>query len=159
LRVAAGEPRLGIETDHRTIPHEVGLLASAVHLDKGCYRGQETVARVHNLGRPPRRMVLLHLDGSRERLPAPGADVVRDGRSIGRLGTAVHHFELGPIALAVVKRATPDGETVQVVDAEGEPMAAAIEALPGLSYEELELAPTRRPQLGAPRAGLGVGTG
>jgi folate-binding protein YgfZ len=156
LRVAAGEPRLGIETDHRTIPHEVGFLSSAVHLDKGCYRGQETVARVYNLGRPPRRMVLLHLDGSRERLPAPGADIVRDGKSIGRLGTAVHHFELGPIALAVLKRSTPDGETVQVVDAEGDPMAASIEAIPGLSYDELELAPTRRPQLGAPRTGLGV---
>ena len=158
LRVAAGEPRLGIETDHRTIPHEVGFLSTAVHLDKGCYRGQETVARVYNLGRPPRRMVLLHLDGSRERLPAPGADIVRDGKSIGRLGTAVHHFELGPIALAVVKRSTPDGETVQVVDAEGDPMAASIEAIPGLSYDELELAPTRRPQLGAPRTGLGVAT-
>ena len=158
LRVAAGEPRLGIETDHRTIPHEVGLLANAVHLDKGCYRGQETVARVYNLGRPPRRMVLLHLDGSRERLPAPGADVVRDARSIGRLGTAVHHFELGPIALAVIKRATPDGETVVVTDDEGDPMAATIEALSGLSYNELEVAPTRRPQLGAPRTGLGVAT-
>ncbi|BEP12731.1 folate-binding protein YgfZ [Acidothermaceae bacterium B102] len=158
LRVAAGEPRLGIETDHKTIPHEVGFLATAVHMDKGCYRGQETVARVYNLGRPPRRMVLLHLDGTRERLPAPGADIVRDGRSIGRLGTAVHHFELGPIALAVIKRATPDGESVEVVDDEAAPMIGAIEALPGLSYDELEVAPTRRPQLGAPRAGLGVAT-
>ena len=158
LRVAAGEPRLGIETDHRTIPHEVGFLATAVHMDKGCYRGQETVARVYNLGRPPRRMVLLHLDGSRERLPAPGADIVREGRSIGRLGTAVHHFELGPIALAVIKRSTPDGESVEVVDGQAAPMIGAIEALPGLSYDELEVAPTRRPQLGAPRAGLGVAT-
>jgi folate-binding protein YgfZ len=158
LRVAAGEPRLGMETDHRTIPHEVGLLATAVHLDKGCYRGQETVARVYNLGRPPRRMVLLHLDGSRESLPRPGADIVRDGRSIGRLGTAVHHFELGPIALAVIKRATPDGESVDVVEADGEPMVGAIEALPGLSYDDLELAPTRRPQLGVPRSTLGVGS-
>ena len=70
LRVAAGRPRLGLETDHRTIPHEVGWLETAVHLDKGCYRGQETVARVHNLGRPPRRLVLLHLDGSDSELPA-----------------------------------------------------------------------------------------
>jgi tRNA-modifying protein YgfZ len=158
LRVAAGEARLGSETDHRTIPHEVGFLATAVHLDKGCYRGQETVARVYNLGRPPRRMVLLHLDGSRETLPPPGADIVRDGRSIGRLGTAVHHFELGPIALAVIKRNTPDGESVEVVDAEGQPMVGSIEALPGLSYDELELAPTRRPQLGSPRTAMGVGT-
>ena len=158
LRVAAGEPRLGVDTDHRTLPHEVGLLATAVHMDKGCYRGQETVARVYNLGRPPRRMVLLHLDGSRERLPAPGADIVREERSIGRLGTAVHHFELGPIALAVIKRSTPDGDQVEVVDGEAAPMIGAIEALPGLSYEELELAPTRRPQLGQPRATLGVAT-
>jgi tRNA-modifying protein YgfZ len=158
LRVAAGEPRFGLETDHRTIPHEVGFLTTAVHMDKGCYRGQETVARVYNLGRPPRRMVLLHLDGSRERLPAPGADIVREGRSIGRLGTAVHHFELGPIALAVIKRSTPDGGSVEIVDDEAAPMIGAIEALPGLSYEELELAPTRRPQLGTPRAAMGVGT-
>ena len=156
LRVAAGEPRLGLETDHRTIPNEVGFLATAVHLDKGCYRGQETVARVYNLGRPPRRLVLLHLDGSRESLPRPGTDIVRDGKPVGRLGTAVHHYELGPIALAVIKRAIPDGESVGVAEADEQPMMANIEALPGLSYEELELEPTRRPQLGAPRSALGV---
>ena len=122
-----------------------------MHLNKGCYRGQETVARVHNLGRPPRRMVLLHLDGSRETLPPPGTDVLRDGSVIGRLGTAVHHFELGPIALAVVKRNVPDGESVEVG---AEAMVGKIEALAGLSYEELELAPTRRPQLGVPRSSL-----
>ena len=72
LRVAAWRPRLGFETDHRTIPHEVDWLRTAVHLHKGCYRGQETVARVHNLGRPPRRLVLLHLDGSGHTLPAHG---------------------------------------------------------------------------------------
>jgi len=109
LRVAARTPRLGLDTDHRTLPHEVGWLTSAVHLDKGCYRGQETVARVHNLGRPPRRLVLLHLDGSDSELPAAGADVVQDGRTVGRVGTAVRHFELGPIALALVKRTVADG--------------------------------------------------
>ncbi len=107
LRVAAHLPRLGRETDHRTIPHELGWLAEAVHLDKGCYRGQETVARVHNLGRPPRRLVLLHLDGSVEQLPAEGDAVELDARPVGRVTTAARHFELGPIALAVVKRATP----------------------------------------------------
>jgi tRNA-modifying protein YgfZ len=107
LRVAAGRPRLGFETDHRTIPHEVGWIGVAVHLDKGCYRGQETVARVHNLGRPPRRLVLLHLDGSAEELPPPHTPVTLDGREVGFLGTAVHHAELGPIALALVKRSTP----------------------------------------------------
>ncbi len=108
LRVAARRPRLGFDTDHRTIPHEVGWLATAVHLDKGCYRGQETVARVWNLGRPPRRLVLLHLDGSDSELPAVGSAVSMDGRDVGRVGTAARHHELGPIALALVKRQVPD---------------------------------------------------
>ncbi len=108
LRVAAGIPRLGFETDHRSIPHELGWIGPAVHLDKGCYRGQETVARVHNLGRPPRRLVLVHLDGTQENLPPPHTPVEVDGRAVGFLGTAVHHAELGPIALAVIKRSTPD---------------------------------------------------
>jgi folate-binding protein YgfZ len=107
LRVAAGRPRLGLETDHRTIPHEVGWLETAVHLDKGCYRGQETVARVHNLGRPPRRLVLLHLDGSDSVLPEPGAPVLLDDREVGRVTSCARHYELGPIALAVVKRSVP----------------------------------------------------
>ena len=126
LRVAAGRPRLGFETDHRTIPHEIGWRATAVHLDKGCYRGQETVARVHNLGRPPRRLVLLHLDGTEEVLPGPGVAVGAVGadRPVGFLGTAVHHAELGPIALAVVKRQVPDDAQLLV-----EGMAAAIEPL------------------------------
>ena len=114
LRAAAGIPRLGFETDHRTIPHEVGWIGPAVHLDKGCYRGQETVARVHNLGRPPRRLVLLHLDGTSETLPAPGTDITVDGRAVGFVGTALHHAELGPIALAVVKRNTPDDAHLMV---------------------------------------------
>jgi folate-binding protein YgfZ len=108
LRVEARRPRLGFETDHRTIPHEVGWLETAVHLQKGCYRGQETVARVHNLGRPPRRLVLLHLDGSADRLPPHATAVEWEGTSVGFVGTAVRHHELGPIALALVKRNTPD---------------------------------------------------
>jgi folate-binding protein YgfZ len=108
LRVAARMPRLGFETDHRTIPHEVGWLAHAVHLDKGCYRGQETVARVQNLGRPPRRLVFLHLDGGVETLPPHGAPVEYEGRQIGFVTSSARHYELGPIALALVKRNTPD---------------------------------------------------
>ena len=111
-RVAARRPRLGVDTDERTIPHEVSWIGppgqGAVHLDKGCYRGQETVARVHNLGRPPRMLVLVHLDGSGER-PACGDALLADGRTIGRLGTVVDHVDLGPIALALVKRGTPAG--------------------------------------------------
>ncbi len=108
LRIAAGVVRIGRDTDHRTIPNEVGLLGRAVHLDKGCYRGQETVARVHNLGRPPRRLVLLHLDGSADRLPSEGSAVTLAGAdsdtAVGFVGTSARHHELGPIALALVKR-------------------------------------------------------
>ena len=105
-RAALLRARLGVDTDERTIPHEVGWMARAVHLDKGCYRGQETVARVHNLGRPPRMMVLLHLDGSGER-PATGDPVLADDRVVGRLGTVIDHVDLGPIALALLKRGIP----------------------------------------------------
>ncbi|HYN30425.1 MAG TPA: folate-binding protein [Dermatophilaceae bacterium] len=107
LRVAAWRPRLGFETDHRTIAHEVDWLRTAVHLHKGCYRGQETIARVHNLGRPPRRLVFLHVDGSGHLLPARGADVTLGDRVVGRVTSVARHHEEGPIALAVVKRSTP----------------------------------------------------
>ncbi|MDQ1482186.1 MAG: tRNA-modifying protein YgfZ [Actinomycetota bacterium] len=107
LRVAAWRPRLGFETDQRTIAHEVDWLRTAVHLHKGCYRGQETVARVHNLGRPPRRLVFLHLDGSGHTLPGRGEPIEADGRVVGRLTSVARHHELGPIALAVIKRNTP----------------------------------------------------
>lgn len=111
-RVAARRPRLGVDTDERTIPHEVGWIGppgeGAVHLDKGCYRGQETVARVHNLGKPPRMLVLLHLDGSGDR-PSTGDPVLAGGRAVGRLGTVVDHVDLGPIALALLKRGIPAG--------------------------------------------------
>lgn len=115
LRVAAWRPRMGFETDHRTIPHEVDWLRTAVHLEKGCYRGQETVARVHNLGRPPRRLVLLHLDGSTAALPAHGAAVVHADRAVGQITTSARHHELGPIALAVLKRSVP-ADAALVVD-------------------------------------------
>jgi tRNA-modifying protein YgfZ len=118
-RVAALRARLGVDTDERTIPHEVGWIGSAVHLDKGCYRGQETVARVHNLGKPPRMMVLLHLDGSTDR-PSTGDPVLAGGRTVGRLGTVVDHVDLGPVGLALLKRGLPadtaltTGGTVEV---------------------------------------------
>jgi folate-binding protein YgfZ len=114
LRIARGEPRLGLDTDHRTIPNEAGWVGPAVHLDKGCYRGQETVARVHTLGRPPRRLTLLHLDGSGNRLPARGAELMLDGKVVGFVGTSARHHELGPIALAMVKRNVPLEATLAV---------------------------------------------
>jgi folate-binding protein YgfZ len=104
LRIARGEPRFGLDTDHRTIPNEVGWVGTAVHLDKGCYRGQETVARVHTLGRPPRRLVLLHLDGSENRLPTRESELLLGDKPVGLVGTSARHHELGPIALALVKR-------------------------------------------------------
>ncbi len=113
LRIAAHVPRLGLDTDHRTIPHEVGWIDTAVHLNKGCYRGQETVARVHNLGHPPRRLVFLHLDGSVDRLPEHGDPVETTGdgegqrATVGFTGSAARHYELGPIGLAQVKRNVP----------------------------------------------------
>jgi folate-binding protein YgfZ len=119
LRVAAAVPRIGQETDHRTIPHEVGWVGPAVHLAKGCYRGQETVARVHNMGRPPRRLVLLQLDGSAGTLPQHGDPVHRGDRVVGWIGTPAWHHESGPIATAVIKRATPATAALAVVTAEG----------------------------------------
>jgi tRNA-modifying protein YgfZ len=107
LRIAAHRPRLGLDTDRRTIPHEVGWVETAVHLSKGCYRGQETVARVHNLGHPPRRLVFLHLDGSDNILPAHGDPVTLGDAEAGFTGSAAQHFELGPVALALVKRTVP----------------------------------------------------
>jgi tRNA-modifying protein YgfZ len=112
LRIAAHRPRPGVDTDHRTIPHEVGWIGTAVHLDKGCYRGQETVARVQNLGRPPRRLVLLHLDGSVDRLPRPGDPVEAGGRTVGFVGSSARHYEMGPIGLGLIKRNVPVEETL-----------------------------------------------
>ncbi|MGV9250584.1 CAF17-like 4Fe-4S cluster assembly/insertion protein YgfZ [Streptomyces sp. NPDC003697] len=112
LRVEQHRPRLGFETDHRTIPHELGWIGTAVHLQKGCYRGQETVARVQNLGKPPRRLVFLHLDGSEVHLPVPGTEIRLagegpEGRKVGFVTTSARHHELGPVALALLKRNVP----------------------------------------------------
>ncbi|MBD2764285.1 folate-binding protein YgfZ [Kocuria sp. cx-455] len=104
LRIAAWRPRWGAETDAKTIPHELDWMRTAVHLSKGCYKGQETVARVHNLGHPPRRLTFLDLDGSQHTLPAAGADVVLNDKVVGRVTSARLHHEAGPIALAVLKR-------------------------------------------------------
>ncbi len=107
LRVFQGRARLFFEVDHKSIPNELGFLNKAVHMQKGCYRGQETVAKVFNLGQPPRKLVLLHLDGSMVELPEHGAKITLDDKEIGYIGTVARHFELGPIALGVIKRNTP----------------------------------------------------
>ena len=113
-RVAAGRPRHGVDTDHKTIPNEIGVLNKDVHMNKGCYRGQETVAKVFNLGAPPRRLVMLHLDGSAVIFPNPGTPVELNGVPVGFLGTVARHHELGPIALALVKRSTPTDAVLTV---------------------------------------------
>jgi folate-binding protein YgfZ len=113
-RVAKGRPRIGFETDHKSIPNELGVLNTAVHMKKGCYRGQETVAKIYNLGNPPRRLVMLHLDGSDVGFPAAGTKIENDGVVVGFVGTVARHHELGTIALAVVKRNTPVDATLMV---------------------------------------------
>jgi hypothetical protein len=113
-RVAAGRPRIGFDTDHKSIPNELGLLNKSVHMSKGCYRGQETVAKIFNLGAPPRRLVMLHLDGSAVVFPAPGTPVENNGVQVGFLGTVARHHELGPIALALIKRSTPTDAVLTV---------------------------------------------
>lgn len=144
-RVKHLEPELAADMDAKSIPHEsTYLIEHAVHLDKGCYRGQETVSRVHNLGRSPRALVLLHLDGSAPTEPTPGTPITSNGRNVGRLGTVVHDHELGPIALGLVKRSALEaplqaGESAIAVDKaslpddDGErPGKAAIRRLRGL---------------------------
>lgn len=138
LRVASLRPRLGRDTDEKTIPQEMGWIGSAVHLSKGCYRGQETVSRVANLGRPPRQLVLLHLASGDDALPAPGTQVLaaEGGRAVGRVGTAVRHHELGTVALALLKRsavaavgpdsAAPGGSSLWVAS-ESSPGPAAVD--------------------------------
>ena len=113
-RVAAHRPRIGFETDHKAIPNEIGVLNGAVHMKKGCYRGQETVAKIYNLGNPPRRLVMLHLDGSDVGFPAVGTTIENDGIVVGFIGTVARHHELGTIALAIVKRNTPIDATLSV---------------------------------------------
>ncbi len=113
-RVAKGRPRIGFETDHKSIPNELGVLNTAVHMKKGCYRGQETVAKIYNLGNPPRRLVMLHLDGSDVGFPAAGTKVENDGVVVGFIGTVARHHELGTIALAIVKRNTPADATLTI---------------------------------------------
>ena len=106
-RVAAGRPRHGFDTDAKSIPNELGVIHGSVHMNKGCYRGQETVAKVYNLGKPPRRLVMLHLDGHAVVMPPTGTPVMNGEVQVGFLGTVARHYELGPIALAIVKRNTP----------------------------------------------------
>lgn len=149
LRIAAWRPRAATELDATTIPHELDWIRSAVHLAKGCYRGQETIAKVHNLGHPPRRLVLLHLDGS-DNVPVVAGDEVHAGeKPVGRITAAATHHELGPIALAVVKRATDPAATLTVAAADGLVSAAQEVIVPVDAGAEADV--PRLPRLGAVR--------
>jgi len=128
LRVAAWRPRWSTDVDERALPHELDWLRTAVHLDKGCYRGQETIAKVHNLGHPPRRLVALQLDGSGSVLPEHGAIVRVGDDEVGSVTSAALHYEEGPIALAVVRRSTPVDAALTVDTSDG-PVAAAQEVV------------------------------
>jgi hypothetical protein len=151
LRIAAWRPRRANEVDERTLPHELDWLRSAVHLDKGCYRGQETVAKVHNLGHPPRRLVFLHLDGSDALLPEPGAPVSLDGDAggaeVGRITSSALHHELGPIALAVVKRTLPIDATLTIAVGDETVVAAQEVIVPPAAGAEASV--PRLPRLSA----------
>ncbi|MFD5276529.1 YgfZ/GcvT domain-containing protein [Pseudarthrobacter sp. NPDC058362] len=128
LRIAAWRPRIGAETDDKTIPHELDLIRTAVHLAKGCYKGQETIARVHNLGHPPRRLVFLQLDGSQHTMPAAGSPVLAGERKVGAVTSVAQHYEMGPVALAVIKRSVAPDEILTVQDGD-EPYTAVQELI------------------------------
>ncbi|WP_246078184.1 YgfZ/GcvT domain-containing protein [Rhodoglobus vestalii] len=147
LRIAAWRPRFSSDVDDRTIPHELDWMRSAVHLTKGCYRGQETVAKVHNLGRPPRRLVMLHLDGSEGALPSAGAEVTLEDKVIGSVSAAARHFELGPIALATIKRGVDAAETLAVASDVGEVSASQEVIVPSDAGAAANV--PRLPRLGA----------
>lgn len=155
LRIAAWRPRWAAEVDERSLPHETDWIRSAVHLDKGCYRGQETVAKVHNLGHPPRRIAALHLDGSESLLPAPGAPVLVGGDDeVGHVTSAARHHELGPIALAILSRRAPVGDLV-VRTPDGDIAAAQEVIVPGDAGATAEIPRltrlSRRPSAPDPR--------
>ena len=147
LRVAAWRPRFATEVDEKSIPHELDWLRSAVHLTKGCYRGQETVAKVHNLGHPPRRLVMLHLDGSEGVLPAPGSSIELDDKTVGQITSSALHYELGPVALAVIKRSIDPAASLTVVSDELR-IAAAQEVIVPTDAGAVADVP-RLPRLGA----------
>jgi folate-binding protein YgfZ len=112
LRVERGRPRYGVDLDETVIPQEAGLNERAVSFTKGCYVGQETVARLHYKGKPNR-----HLRGLRLSAPAATGAALRLGeREVGRLGSVVASPRLGPIALAIVRREAAPGDVLAVGD-------------------------------------------
>jgi folate-binding protein YgfZ len=151
LRIEAWRPSPEAEVDHRTLVGEIDALRTAVHLNKGCYRGQEAVARVHNLGQPPRRLVFLHLDGSGHTLPPAGTEItatVRGSRrAVGQVTSSAIHYELGPVALGLIKRSVAPDEELRLVLDDGEEIAAAQEEIVAHERERGVAAPPRHRDL------------
>ena len=159
LRVAAGRPLAASEIDDKSLPHELDLLATAVHLSKGCYRGQESVAKVHNLGHPPRRLTFLHLDGSEHSLPDVGDEVRVTGQEkvVGKVTSAAQHFEMGPIALAVISRSVAEDAALEVSSSGGMIAATQEVIVPQSAGKVVEVPKLPRLKLGgvskAPKLG------
>ena len=159
LRVAAGRPLAASEVDEKSLPHELDLLSTAVHLAKGCYRGQESVAKVHNLGHPPRRLTFLHLDGSEHSLPDVGDEVRVSGQEkvVGKVTSAAQHFEMGPIALAVISRSVAEDASLEVSSSGGMIAATQEVIVPQSAGKVVEVPKLPRLKLGgvskAPKLG------
>ncbi|MSZ19759.1 MAG: folate-binding protein [Actinobacteria bacterium] len=151
LRVAAGRPKAVNEVDVKSLPHELDLLATAVHLSKGCYRGQESVAKVHNLGHPPRRLTFLHLDGSEHALPDIGDEirVAGDEKVRGKVTSVAQHFEMGPIALALISRTVPEDALLEVVGKNGVIAATQEVIVPASAGSVVDVPKLPRLNLGA----------
>lgn len=149
LRIEAWRPALS-DCDHKTLVGEIDILRTGVHLAKGCYRGQEAVARVHNLGQVPRRVVFLHLDGSDHAVVSPGDPILGPARGaerkVGTVTSAAIHYELGPIALGLVKRTVdPQAQLTVVTDDGNTRVSAAQEQIVGTQKETVTV--QRNPQL------------
>lgn len=155
LRIEAGLPRWVREVDARAIPNELDWLRTGVHLNKGCYPGQETIARTVNLGRPPRRLVQLQLAGWQGQLPEVGARVYLPagdnpaGKAVGTITSVARHWELGNIALALVRRGVP-AQAELAVDLEDGYESASQELLVDPAGKA-EASPSQRPGLGLKR--------
>lgn len=155
LRIEAGLPRWACEVDARAIPNELDWLRTGVHLNKGCYPGQETIARTVNLGRPPRRLVQLQLAGWQGQLPEVGARVYLPagdnpaGKAVGTITSVARHWELGNIALALVRRGVP-AQAELAVDLEAGYESASQELLVDPAGKA-EASPSQRPGLGLKR--------
>ncbi len=124
-RIWAWRPRAVTEADAASLPHEFDWLRTAVHLNKGCYRGQETIAKVHNLGRPPRRLTFLHLDGSHNALPTRTTPVLLEGKAVGHVTSVAQHHDAGPIALALLKRGADPRASLTIAGPDGNVVAAS----------------------------------